>query len=94
MTTWGGTLKQLGLAGLVAGYMLGLCFSGSAAETTYQRLQNAPAEPQNWLRSVYALHSDIRAGWRLERQAPMNIKYSWRHMIEKMINPHRQEEQS
>ncbi len=49
MTTWGGTLKQLGLAGSVAGFMLGLCYSASAAETTYQRLQNAPAEPQNWL---------------------------------------------
>ena len=37
MTTWGDTLKQLGLAGSVAGFMLGLCYSASAAETTYQQ---------------------------------------------------------
>src|SRR2546421_10525850 len=49
MTTWGDTLKQLGLAGSVAGFMLGLCYSALAAETTYQRLQNAPAGPENWL---------------------------------------------
>src|SRR5207237_6093473 len=40
---------RLGLAGLVAGTTLGFCFSASAAETTYQRLLNASAEPQNWL---------------------------------------------
>src|SRR5947208_14611360 len=49
MTTWGGTSKQLGLAGSVAGVMLGLCCPALAAETTYQRLLNASAEPQNWL---------------------------------------------
>jgi alcohol dehydrogenase (cytochrome c) len=49
MTIWGGTSKQLGLVGSIAGAMLGLCCSALAAETTYQRLQNAPAEPQNWL---------------------------------------------
>jgi alcohol dehydrogenase (cytochrome c) len=39
---------RLGLAGLLAG-TLGFCFSALAAETTYQRLLNASAEPQNWL---------------------------------------------
>jgi len=45
----GGSCKQLGLAGSVAGAVFALCFSASAAETTYQRLLNARAEPQNWL---------------------------------------------
>src|ERR1700724_2847987 len=36
-----------GLAGLLAS--LGFCGSATAAETTYQRLLNTPAEPQNWL---------------------------------------------
>src|SRR6266446_2885217 len=49
MTTWGGTCKQLGLAGSVASTVFALCCSASAAETTYQRLLNARAEPQNWL---------------------------------------------
>jgi len=49
MMTWGGTCKQLGLAGSVAGAVFALCCSASAAETTYQRLVNARAEPQNWL---------------------------------------------
>ena len=34
---------------LVAGAVLGCCLSASAAETTYQQLLNASAEPQNWL---------------------------------------------
>src|SRR5438105_8111824 len=50
MTTWGATSKYLGLAGSVAATAIfGLCCAASAAETTYQRLLNAPAEPQNWL---------------------------------------------
>ena len=50
MMTWGGTCKQLGLAGSVAAAaVFGLCGSASAAETTYQRLLSARAEPQNWL---------------------------------------------
>jgi len=40
---------RLGLAGLVAGITLGFCVCAPAAETTYQRLLNASAEPQNWL---------------------------------------------
>src|SRR6202047_3511268 len=36
-----------GLAALLAS--LGFCGSAPAAETTYQRLLNASAEPQNWL---------------------------------------------
>ena len=38
----------LSLAGSVLAGMLSAC-SALAAETTYQRLLNAPAEPQNWL---------------------------------------------
>ena len=49
MTVWGRYSKQLGLAGSVACTTLGLCFSASAAETTYQGLLNASAAPQNWL---------------------------------------------
>jgi glucose dehydrogenase len=41
--------QRLTLAGLLASTALGFCFSAQAAETTYQRLLNAPAEPQNWL---------------------------------------------
>ena len=41
------------VAELVTGTALGACLvlggSAHAAETTYQRLLNAPAEPQNWL---------------------------------------------
>ena len=47
MTSGGG--KQLCLAGSVASAVFALCCSASAAETTYQRLLNARAEPQNWL---------------------------------------------
>src|SRR5882757_4534421 len=49
MTKRGRCAERLGLAGLVAGTTLGFCFSAQAAETTYQRLLNASAEPQNWL---------------------------------------------
>jgi alcohol dehydrogenase (cytochrome c) len=49
MTVRGYRSARLGLAGLVAGTALGFCFTASAAETTYQRLLNASAEPQNWL---------------------------------------------
>src|ERR1700733_1202318 len=49
MTKRGRCAERLGLAGLVAGTMLGFCFSAQAAETTYQRLLNASATPQNWL---------------------------------------------
>src|SRR5580704_14989689 len=49
MTKRGRCAERLGLAGLVAGTALGICFSAQAAETTYQRLLNASAEPQNWL---------------------------------------------
>jgi alcohol dehydrogenase (cytochrome c) len=49
MTVRGCSSARLGLAGLVAGSTLGFCLSASAAETTYQRLLNASAEPQNWL---------------------------------------------
>ena len=49
MTKRGRCAERLGLAGLVAGTALGFCFSAQAAETTYQRLLNASAEPQNWL---------------------------------------------
>src|SRR6202795_2671734 len=41
--------ERLGLASLLAGTALGFCLSAQAAETTYQRLLNASAEPQNWL---------------------------------------------
>jgi glucose dehydrogenase len=34
---------------LIAGAVLGHCHSAPAAETTYQRLLNSAAEPQNWL---------------------------------------------
>src|SRR6201997_1311188 len=37
------------LAGFVVGTTLALCCSAPAAETTYQRLLNTAAEPQNWL---------------------------------------------
>jgi alcohol dehydrogenase (cytochrome c) len=40
---------RLGLAALVASVTLCSCLSVSATETTYQRLLNASAEPQNWL---------------------------------------------
>ena len=49
MTIRGRCTERLGLAGLVAGTTLGFCLSAQAAETTYQRLLNASAEPQNWL---------------------------------------------
>jgi len=49
MTTRGHYSARLSLAGLLAGAAIGCCFSASAAETTYQRLLNASAEPQNWL---------------------------------------------
>jgi glucose dehydrogenase len=49
MTIRGGTFKPLGFAVSVASAIFGLCGSASAAETTYQRLLNARAEPQNWL---------------------------------------------
>jgi glucose dehydrogenase len=49
MTTTGGIRNQLGLAGSMLGAIFGLCCSAPAAETTYQRLLRAPAEPQNWL---------------------------------------------
>jgi glucose dehydrogenase len=49
MKKQGRCAERLGLAGLVAGTTLGFCFTAQAAETTYQRLLNAPAEPQNWL---------------------------------------------
>jgi alcohol dehydrogenase (cytochrome c) len=49
MTVRGCSSARLGLAGLVASTTLGFCLSASAAETTYQRLLNASAEPQNWL---------------------------------------------
>src|SRR5215475_13600015 len=49
MTIRGRASGRLGLTGLVAAATLGHCLSASAAETTYQRLLNAPAEPQNWL---------------------------------------------
>jgi glucose dehydrogenase len=49
MTVRGCSPARLGLAGLVAATTLGFGFSASAAETTYQRLLNASAEPQNWL---------------------------------------------
>ncbi len=49
MTIWRHRCRRLDLAGLVATIALGACFSASAAETTYERLLNAPAEPQNWL---------------------------------------------
>src|SRR5262249_36367071 len=49
MTTWGGICKEVCLAGSAAGPVFLLCSSASAAETTYQRLLNARAEPQNWL---------------------------------------------
>ena len=49
MTIRGRASRRLGLAGLIAAATLGHCLSASAAETTYQRLLNAPAEPQNWL---------------------------------------------
>jgi glucose dehydrogenase len=49
MTTWGDSYKELCLAGPVACAIFGLCTSAPAAETTYQRLLNARAEPQNWL---------------------------------------------
>jgi alcohol dehydrogenase (cytochrome c) len=49
MTIRGYCSARLGLAGLVAGTTLGFCVAASAAETTYQRLLNASAEPQNWL---------------------------------------------
>ncbi len=49
MTIWRRRCRRLDLAGLVATIALGACFSASAAETTYERLLNAPAEPQNWL---------------------------------------------
>src|SRR2546421_8940542 len=47
MTTWGDTLKQLGLAGSVAGFMAGLCFLRSAAAAAYHRPPDPPAVPQN-----------------------------------------------
>ena len=40
---------RLGLAGLIAAPAFGFGFAAQAAETTYQRLLNASAEPQNWL---------------------------------------------
>ena len=40
---------RLGLAGLIAAPALGFSLAAPAAETTYQRLLNASAEPQNWL---------------------------------------------
>jgi hypothetical protein len=49
MMTRGRCFERLGLAGVIAGAALGFCLSASAAETTYQRLLNAPAAPQNWL---------------------------------------------
>jgi alcohol dehydrogenase (cytochrome c) len=49
MTIRGHDSARLGLAGLIAGATLGCCHYASAAETTYQRLLNASAEPQNWL---------------------------------------------
>jgi len=49
MTIRGYGSARLGLAGLVASITLGFCVSAPAAETTYQRLLNASAEPQNWL---------------------------------------------
>ena len=49
MTSWKQCSKQLRLAGSVACTIAGVCVSASAAETTYQRLLNASAEPQNWL---------------------------------------------
>ena len=48
MTRCRSGFNRLSLAGSVAGSMLSVC-SALAAETTYQRLLNAPAEPQNWL---------------------------------------------
>jgi alcohol dehydrogenase (cytochrome c) len=49
MTVRGCNFARLGLAGLIASTTLGFCLSASAAETTYQRLLDASAEPQNWL---------------------------------------------
>ena len=49
MTKRGRCVERLTLAGLLASTALGFCLSAQAAETTYQRLLNAPAEPQNWL---------------------------------------------
>jgi len=49
MTKRGRCVERLTLAGLLASTALGFCFSAQAAETTYQRLLNASAEPQNWL---------------------------------------------
>src|SRR5215472_5774678 len=49
MTTCGRSSRRFGLACSVVGVFFSLCCSALAAETTYQRLLNAPAEPQNWL---------------------------------------------
>ena len=49
MTIRGHDCARLRLAGLITSMALSLCFPAAAAETTYQRLLNASAEPQNWL---------------------------------------------
>jgi alcohol dehydrogenase (cytochrome c) len=49
MTIRGRSFERLSLAVLVAGTTFGLCVCAGAAETTYQRLLNPAAEPQNWL---------------------------------------------
>ena len=49
MKSWKQCSKKLRLAGSVASAIVGLCVPASAAETTYQRLLNSSAEPQNWL---------------------------------------------
>jgi len=49
MTIRGPDCARLGLAALITSTALSLCFPAGAAETTYQRLLNASAEPQNWL---------------------------------------------
>jgi alcohol dehydrogenase (cytochrome c) len=41
--------KSFGRVALVAGLLIGVSHAALAAETTYQRLLNARAEPQNWL---------------------------------------------
>ena len=49
MKSWRQCSKKLRLAGSVACAMTGLCVPALSAETTYQRLLNSSAEPQNWL---------------------------------------------
>ena len=48
MTRCGSGFNRFSFAGSVLASMLSAC-SALAAETTYQRLLNAPPEPQNWL---------------------------------------------